>query len=235
MSGRVLIGLVALLLVAAVPGAATADVPPPYTGDMTFPQITDPSGPEEFTWQVQLNDNRVLEAINEEFAAVYFKESHVVNVLIAAEHAHDASGASVPTSLVVTEPDLITLVVHHRAGNPAEGGASFDYPITAGAGWTVIEQGGTVPSEVVVASDEEIPNSFAFQQFPRIEPSCRVPSLRGRSLRTSRHLLLASDCRVGAIRRRRGATGKTAKVVRQSPRPGTELAGGSPVAVTLGA
>ncbi|HEY7256334.1 MAG TPA: PASTA domain-containing protein [Solirubrobacterales bacterium] len=241
MSGRVLIGLAAFLFVAVAPVAATADVPPPpYTGDMTFPQITDPSGPEEFTWQVQLNENEVLEAIDEEFAAVYHKESHSVAFLISAEHAHDASGAKVPTSLTVTEPDLITLVVHHRAGNPANGGAAFDYPIVAGEGW---EEGYGEPIVVEGPMDErelreerERLEREIRERNPPAAPAssgCGVPALKGLSLRAAKRRLLRSGCGVGRVRKRHGARLRTGTVVRQAPRPGSLLPAGSAVSVTL--
>ena len=56
-----------------------------------------------------------------------------------------------PTSLSVSEEKIVTLTVHHREGNPAAGGAPFDYPVIAGAGW----EGGTEPVIVKGPPDEQ--------------------------------------------------------------------------------
>ncbi len=48
--------------------------------------------------------------------------------LISAEPASDAVGTAVPTSISVSEGDILTLTVQHRE-NP------YVYPVVAGAGW----------------------------------------------------------------------------------------------------
>lgn len=65
-------------------------------------------------------------------------------VLISAEQAHDAVGTSVPTSLSVTEGNILTLVVAHKD-------ASYVYPVVAGAGW----QGGYSTEIVVGPKDDQ--------------------------------------------------------------------------------
>lgn len=55
--------------------------------------------------------------------------------VLAAEEAHDAVGTDVPTTLTKTGGDVVTLSVHFLEGNPAAGGAPFEYPIVGGAGW----------------------------------------------------------------------------------------------------
>jgi hypothetical protein len=233
MSGRALIGLATLLLLGVAPATAAVSEPPVYDGTMGFGTIDGPSDPEEFTWRVELAEGQVLEQVDERNAGVYYTDvEHHPAFAITAVGAHDADGRAVPTTLVVTEPDLITLLVHHRDGVPATG-EPFDYPITPGSGWTVTEQGGNVPPEVVVRPVESSPNPGSFEQFPQIDSGCRVPRLRGRTLRPSKRLLRSSGCRVGAVRKRSSARMRSARVVRQFPRPGTKLAGGSTVAVTL--
>jgi hypothetical protein len=108
--------------------------PPPYDGLLSFPTIRGSSDPEEFIWQVQLGPDQELKELNDQNAGVFYEGGHQA-FGITAEPAHDANGATVPTTLAVSEGDLVTLIVHHRTGNPAAGGAPFAYPILQGAGW----------------------------------------------------------------------------------------------------
>ncbi len=68
-------------------------------------------------------------------AGAFYKEGGWQASTLTALEAHDAQGATVPTSLAQTGPDVITLTVSHREGNPAAGGAPFSYSISEGAGW----------------------------------------------------------------------------------------------------
>lgn len=131
-----MVALTASILLAATfwPGRAAAV--PPFDGAMTFPAIQGPLEPEEFSWEVQLGPDQELQPIDEHHAGVYYVDDDVLSFLIEAGPAHDADGTPVPTTLEVTQPNIITLVVHHREGNPTADGAPFVYPITAGQGWT---------------------------------------------------------------------------------------------------
>ncbi len=108
---------------------------PPYDGTMIFPMINGPADPEEFSWEVVLSEGQELESVDDQHAQVYYTEGHHPALGISAVAAHDADGSSVPTSLSVSGGNVITLTVHHRAGDPTKGGAPFDYPIVAGSGW----------------------------------------------------------------------------------------------------
>lgn len=144
--GAIVLALVSALLGAVfATSAATALV---YEGG-GFPEITSSAGPEEFTWEVELKEGQELVSIDEKHAAVYYDGGHIA-FSIEATLARDAIGTSVPTSLAVSEGNLITLTVHHRAGNPKAGGAPFDYPIVSGSGW----EGGVVSIEVKGPKDE---------------------------------------------------------------------------------
>ena len=125
-----------------------------------------------------------------------------------------------PTTLAVVSDDVITLTVHHRAGNPAAGGAPFVYPITSGAGW----EGGFQTQYV------DIPDELKPDLATDPIPGCIVPALKGWSLKADRKKLRRAGCRLGEVR---GTRSKTAKVVRQHPRPGTALAAGAEVSVKL--
>jgi len=202
-------------------GGAAADEepepkPPLYQGGMSFHAIQGPEGPEQFSWTVRLDTGQNLVQVDERHAEVRFDEDHVA-VGIEAVAAHDAEGTSVPTTLAVSEGDVITLTVHHRAGNPLAGGAPFDYPVVAGVGW----EGGFHTYQVQMPPRET----------PQPAPTCVVPKLTGRSLGGSRARLANAGCKLGAVR---GKRGKGAKVVKQCKPPGTVLGAGARVAVKLG-
>ncbi|HEY5977194.1 MAG TPA: IPT/TIG domain-containing protein [Solirubrobacterales bacterium] len=62
---------------------------------------------------------------------------------------------------------------------------------------------------------------------------CKVPKLKGTKLKASKKKLKKSDCKLGKLTKRKGAKAKTGKVVKQSAKPGTILAPGSKVKLTL--
>lgn len=222
-----LAGLVTALAGAAVPSVAAAAEPcPVYEGVMNFPEITGSEDPEDYCWEVQLAEGQELRQIDETHAEVFYASGHEA-FGIEADSAHDADGASVPTTLAVTAPNLFTLTVHHRAGNPAAGGAPFDYPITSGPGW----EGGFISVEVKGPPDEsELKPKPAPAIAEEPAPQCDVPALQGRTLKAARRALEHADCRLGPVhgRHRRGA-----KVVKQYRRYGAVLPAGTEVGVKL--
>ena len=84
---------------------------------------------------------------------------------------------------------------------------------------TVTTIAGTTP---VVATDK-----FTYK-------ACVVPKLKGRKLKAAKKRLRKASCKPGKVKRRNGVTSKTGKVVKQSPKPGKQLAPGSKVKMTLG-
>ncbi len=64
-------------------------------------------------------------------------------------------------------------------------------------------------------------------------PQCVVPSLTGKKLKAVKKALGRANCKLGKVTKRGGATGKTGKVRKQSPKAGKSLTAGSTVAVTL--
>lgn len=228
--------LTVLLFGTTVIGAASASAAiPSYEGDMSFPAIADLSATEEFFWRVELSSNQTLELIDDQHAGVYY-EGGTQAFGIVAGRAHDAHGATVPTSLLVSEGDVITLVVHHRAGNPASGSAPFVYPITAGAGWA-----GGFQSEIVVGPKDEKELREERERAERernqrdaAAASCRVPNLKGLKLKASKIRLRRANCSVGKVRKRAGIGAKVGRVVAEYPAPGGVLAPGTSVNMTLG-
>jgi len=224
LSGAVTTAAVVLLYGLTVVASAAAY--PPYVGAMNFPTINEPSDPEDFSWEVQLGEEEELRAIDDQNAAVYYTEPEHLAFTIAAQSAHDVDGTAVPTTLAVSEGNVITLTVHHRAGNPAAGGTPFDYPILAGAGW----EGGF--------QSHEIAGPATGSGSPATEPAtlasppsyCRVPYLWGESLRASRRLLRHAHCQLGEVR---GGRSRRARVVKQFRRPGKILPAGTEVGVKV--
>lgn len=231
------------MALAASPAASAAALPA-YDGTMTFPQIEGPADPEEYSWEVSFAEGQALRSLDEQHAEVYFVEDDVTASTITAEPAHDADGSTVPTSLSVSGGNVITLTVHHRDGDPAAGGASFEYPVIAGAGW----EGGFKTEIVTGPKDEqelkeeqeriarEKREALAREQVLAIpRRDCLVPRLKGRSLKASKRLLREARCLIGDVRKLTGATVKAGKVVKQSPKPGRPMPFWTEVDVTLGA
>lgn len=210
----------------AAPSMAQAETCPPFDGLMTFPMINGPEGPEDYCWEVQLYEGQELRQIDDRNAAVYY-ESGPQAFGIEANEAHDAEGATVPTTLAVTAPNLITLTVHHRAGNPAAGGAPFDYPISDGPGW----EGGFQTVVIQGPPDEsELKPKFSPPVAEEPAPQCDVPALQGRTLKAARRALEHADCRLGPVR---GKRSRGARVVKQYRRYGAVLPAGTEVGVKL--
>jgi hypothetical protein len=187
---------------------------------MSFGMIYGPEDPEEFSWVVQLGEGQELKEIDDQEAAVYYEDSTRA-FSMGAEPAHDADGATVPTTLAVSEGNVITLTVHHRVGDPA-GGAAFDYPVTPGDGWV-----GGFQSYVIFLGEPQPPTPAP----PQPTAICSVPSLAGKSLLASRRKLKRAGCVLGKVR---GKDGRAAKVVKQDLRPGMSTPAGSAVGVKLG-
>ena len=189
---------------------------------MSFPDIHSPEDPEDYCWEVKLGEEEELRQIDDTHAGVFWEDGTRA-MLITAQLAHDADGAEVPTMLAVTDPNLVTLTVHHRAGNPAAGGAPFVYPISAGGGW----EGGFQSVEVKIPPTEQETNPPASPSAP----TCEVPVLQGRTLKAARKALLQAGCQLGPIRGRRH---RGARIVKQYRSADKTLPAGSAVGVRLG-
>lgn len=185
----------ALMLAMAAPSGAAADLPI-YDGAMTFQSIQGADGREEFSWEVNLYEGQYLQQVDETHAGVFYEDGHRA-FSIEGISAHASDGATVPTTLTVNQPNVITLAVHHRDGNPAAGGAPFDYPVTAGSGW----EGGFQSVEIEGPPDEsQLAHPPNRETLEPTAPRCLVPDLADRTLRASRKILHASHCRLGRVR-----------------------------------
>jgi hypothetical protein len=155
-----------MLACAGLSSAAAADPLPVYDGSTSFPEIHGPSDPEDYSWEVELGEEWELRQADERTVEVYAPHGKYVALTITAMEASDATGKSVPTTLSVSSPSVVTLTVHHRAGNPAAGGAPFTYPILDGSGF----EAGPSTAEFIMPSSEPLPIRDA------VRKPCLVPT-----------------------------------------------------------
>ncbi len=80
------------------------------------------------------------------------------------------------------------------------------------------------------ASPSSSPSSSPSAPAPR----CVVPKLDGKKLAAAKQALRAGHCKVGRVSLEHGHGSKPARVVKQSPKPGTSLTAGAAVGVKLG-
>jgi hypothetical protein len=235
-TAALLCALVASLAFAVGPAAAepsdSAPIRPLSDGGFSFPDITGPESPEEYPFQLNPPASEiVVRQVNDKQVVGEYKEGGYIAWSIDADLAHAADGATVPTTVSLSEDaegPVITLTVHYRAGNPAAGGTPFVFPITGGAGW----EGGyrTISVEL---NDPSSPSTDQPTPAPPV-PTCTVPSLHGLGLRAAKARLRGADCAIGQVHLARGATEGKGKVVKQFRAAGTQLAAGATVAVKLG-
>lgn len=238
--GAVVLAVLSVLCISTFGAPAASASLPVYEGGW-FPTIHSPADPEEFSWEVTLGEGQELRQIDEEEVAVYYSDG-LRSFGIRAEPAHDADGATVPTTIHETGEDVVTLTVHHREGNPVAGGAPFQYPVVDGPGWeggfhTEIVKGPLDEQEL--REQQEQQERVAREEHEAAEqqaqdPRCRVPALRGATLAGARTRLHRADCSLGTVAKLRGATAKSGRVIEQTASPGSFLAPGAKVGIKLG-
>lgn len=86
---------------------------------------------------------------------------------------------------------------------------------------------GPVPVTVTTAA------GTATSALPFTYEGCRVPQLKGKTLKASKKRLRKANCRIGKVKKLHDATAKTGKVVKQNPKPGKILIPGAKVKVVL--
>lgn len=227
-----LCALVASLAVTVGPAAAeegdSAPLRPMSEGGFSFPDITGPTAPEEYPMELDpVSPEMRVRQVTDQLIVGEYKEGGFIGWSLEAEPAHDAVGAAVPTTVRLTAERIVTLIVHHRAGNPTAGGAPFVYPITGGAGWA-----GGFFTGVVELNNPQAPK--VQPQGVEPPPVCVVPALHDLSLRAATVRLRAAHCPMGDVRRGPGVRAVTGKVVKQFPVAGIEIPAGDSVAVKLG-
>ena len=132
-------------------------------GGMTFENIRDSSGPEEFSWSVDLEPGQELKAIDDKTVQVYYDGGHPAFV-IKAMAAHDAVGTAVATKISIAGANVVTLTVEHR-------NQSFVYPVIAGTGW----QGGYQLHIVEMPPPE--PDPWLEAEFEIVEDNVHIVAI----------------------------------------------------------
>lgn len=206
---------------------------PTYEGTQ-FPVIYSAADPEAYSWRVELGPRQSLRWVSETEAVVEYPDGTVA-FTIHPEKAHDFEGTNVPTTLEVSEGEVLTVTVHHREG-------SYVYPVTAGEGWTatykepVIVKGPPDEKELEEARRRTEEANLAAVIAPVGVPtvSCEVPAIQGFSLKAAKARLRAAHCSIGRVHLATGAGAGKGTVVKQFRAAGTELGAGAPVAVKLG-
>lgn len=216
----------AALCASAIPASgAVAETFPPWSDATEFSMIGSAADPEEYTREVQLGEGQLLELVDDQEARVTWPAGQLALVIMAPE-AHDAVGATVPTSLAKSGENLITFTIHHRAGNPAEGFAPFTYPIVRGPGW----KGGFETNHVALLPPEVTP---AASTEPSPTLICVVPRLKGKIVRAARQRLRGAGCQLGEVTHSSGGKRRVARVVGQQPAPGEIASPGTRVEITV--
>lgn len=98
-------------------------------------------------------------------------------------------------------------------------------------------------SVTTVAGKATAAQTFRYEAPPAPAPApapvpappahCVVPNLAGKKLEAAKKALLAGKCKLGTVKKLTGATAKSGKVTKQGAKPGSTLAVGAKVAVTL--
>jgi hypothetical protein len=224
--------LLASLAVTVVAAAAeegnSAPLRPVSEGGLSIPIITGPTAPEEYPVQYEhLISGVRFRQVNDQLIAIEYLGRVNAEWNIEAVPAYAADGAAVPTSIRLAENEkgyVVTMIVHHRAGNPAAGGAPFVYPIQGSA-----REGGSFIGAVEVK-----PSPAAEPTVPAPSPSCKVPALPGLSLKAAKARLRAAHCALGNVRLGAPMIDRTGKVVGQFRAAGTRLPADAQVGVKLG-
>jgi IPT/TIG domain len=137
----------------------------------------------------------------------------------------DFSGAtsvkfgSVPASSFVVDSELQITAVAPAAVNPGP----VDISVTAAAGTSPAVSGDQFTYVAPTPTPSLLP--------PSPPTPCVVPTLVGKNLKVARKALAGGKCKLGKVT---GVRGKRAKIVKQSPKPGTVRTAGSSVSVKLG-
>jgi len=143
----------------------------------------------------------------------------------------------------------VTFFPNLQPGETRQPANEFEYPFTFGYNADVEYE--PPPGEEPAPEDEPAPaptstpasTSMPVPTAPApaplaaiqvVETNCIPPRLAGMKLRAARETVKAAHCALGKNIRRKGANNRNGKVVAQTKKPGTILAPGSVLRVTLG-
>lgn len=104
---------------------------------------------------------------------------------------------------------------------------------SAFAGWSGGGCSGTATCTVALSADTTVTATFAVPTKPPPVQSCSVPNVKGKALGAARSAIAASHCAVGTVAKAYSSKVKKGRVISQRPAPGTTLAEGSKVNLTV--
>ncbi len=179
-----------------------------------------------------------------------FAKGEAADGAIATMEGFEEEARNNLTAIVLSPPALASLT---PAKGSIRGGTSVTITGTNFTEASAVKFGSAAASSFTVNSDTQItataPSSSAPgplsvvvttvagtatspQQFTYT--ACVVPKLTGKKLKVAKKALAKAECKLGKVKKLKGATTKTGKVKKQSPKPGKILAPGSKVSVKLG-
>jgi hypothetical protein len=97
-------------------------------------------------------------------------------------------------------------------------------------------------SVTTLAGSTDSPSQFTYVASPPASGpappaapahTCKVPKLKGKTLKSAKKRIRAADCRVGTLTKKEGATAKDGEVVKQVPKPGAAVPIDTKVKITL--
>jgi hypothetical protein len=88
----------------------------------------------------------------------------------------------------------------------------------------------TIPPPPPIPPPSLTPPPSSVSPPPRM---CVVPNLKGKKLKVARERVKKSACVMGLVRKQQGATARTGRIVKQRPKAGRTVPGGTKITVTL--
>jgi hypothetical protein len=219
--------------VAGSAGMFSLKAPPPPDG---IPASFEAENPSELTYNFDLLPVPTVSALaaaqgataNETVVGISgtsFEEVEAVT-FGGASFGGIVIGGLPASSYEVRSEHLVTAVVPAGASS-----GRLSVGVTTPAGTATGSFDYVAPTSPAAPVSASAPTAAALSQAP--SQVCIVPPLRGRRLKASKQRIRAADCKVGALVKRRGATARTGKVVKQVPKPGVSVPAGTKVKVTL--
>lgn len=133
-------------------------------------------------------------------------------------------------------------------GTELEGASAVKFGTTSATAFTVNSETqitafapagtGNVPVSITTpAGTATGPQAFSYVSAApapvAVPPTCKVPKLSGRTLKSAKKRIRAAECRVGKLTKRHGATAKDGEIVKQVPKPGATVPVNTKVKITL--
>lgn len=138
-----------------------------------------------------------------------------------------------PTGASIKGGDTVTIT-----GAELSGASAVSFGSTPASSFTVVSETQitaiTPASKTVASVPISVSTVAGTAQATFAYTGCKVPRLSGKKLKAAKKALKKATCKVGKVTKKKGASAKTGKVVKQGPKPGKILAPGTKVKVTLG-